>query len=97
MKRNHDKYTNERVARLNILQGLREYHFKTAGRGTMNKAGLGYMAFPNYDFNRPQGAAFSVAKIVRKLEDEGLVTYRVGITRGYYISQIGLDYLASLC
>lgn len=77
-KRNFDKHTDAELAKARItvmLDGL--YRAAAKGRypSLVGKAALGYCAFPSYSFRAPQGAAFSVAKIVRELERDGLVRY----------------------
>lgn len=66
-KRNVDLHTSADDAKRNILLGL-----LGSKQGT-NKSGLGYLAYPNYRFKAPQGAAFAVAKIARQLEDDKLI------------------------
>ena len=54
------------------------------------KSAIGYAAFPGYSFNAPQGAAFSVAALVREMEDDGLVRYASnGYSTGYVITSKG--------
>lgn len=67
MKRNIDKHTSVEDAKNNILKGLMRGH-------STKKSGLGYLAFPDYTFKWSQGAAFSVAKIVRGMQQDGLLT-----------------------
>ena len=53
---------------------------------------LGYAAFPDYKFKRPQGAAFSAAKILSAMCDKKLIRReRVGFS----IAQAGREHLAS--
>ena len=78
MKRNIDMHTGFDAAKENILRGL-------AGGGGTNKSGLGRMAFPGYDFRRPQGAAFAVAKIARRMESDGLIQWDNRSFRGEYL------------
>lgn len=66
-KRNIELHTSADDAKRNILLGLLE-----SNHGT-NKSGLGYLAYPDYSFKAPQGAAFAVAKIARQLEDSKLI------------------------
>ena len=51
---------------------------------TTTKSAIGYAAYPDYSFRWPQGAAFSVAKIVRKLEKAGVIGFGFD-PRGYYL------------
>ena len=64
MKRNIGMTTNADHAKENILRFL-------ASGADMNqptrKSAIGYAAFPGYSFNAPQGAAFSVAALVREM------------------------------
>ncbi len=66
-KRNVGLHTDASEARKNILLAL------MTSTGGMSKSGMGFVAYPNYSFKAPQGAAFAVAKIARKLEDDGLI------------------------
>lgn len=70
-KRNIDKHTDAATAKANVLRFLADQPLGAL----MGKASLGFAAFPDYNFQRPQGAAFAVAKIVRELDDAGLVRY----------------------
>ncbi|MCF8156325.1 MAG: hypothetical protein K9K35_10005 [Rhodoferax sp.] len=82
MKRNHDKHTDSATAKHNILAALAKGSYGC-------KSQVAYAAFPGYTFKNPQGAAFSISKIFRELEDEEFVytTYRP--TRAIYITQKG--------
>lgn len=65
-KKNAGMHTQQAVAEMRILRSL----------STIAEAApsvLGYAAFPEYRFNRPQGAAFAVAKILRSMCDRGLI------------------------
>jgi hypothetical protein len=68
-KRNVELHTDITTVRANILTGLKSARFP------LNKAALGYLAFPDYTFQTPQGAAFSVAKIVRDMITEKLIRF----------------------
>lgn len=84
-KRNIDKYTSAAQAEANILAALRKWKadHRDAARSLST---LGYAAFPDYDFRAPQGAAFSVARIVRGMEQRGLLRYHCDDwRRGYYL------------
>jgi hypothetical protein len=82
-KRNIGMHTSADDAKRNILLGLLKSKYGT------NKSGLGYLAYPDYSFKAPQGAAFAVAKIARQLEDGKLIRtsydYCGNEYRGYYI------------
>lgn len=87
MKRNIGMSTSASTAKENILCFL-------ASGGDLNqptrKSAIGYAAFPDYKFNTPQGAAFSVAAIVREMEDDGLVRYAsTSYSTGYVITWKG--------
>ena len=83
--RNRDKHTDASAARKNILRLLDAHPSEL-----FNKSSLGYAAFPGYDFKRPQGAAFSVAKIVRDMEKEGVIGYQSnGVSWGHRITGHG--------
>lgn len=89
MKRNHDKHTDAGQAKRNILEHCAQYH--TSSRAPAMKSQLGYAAFPDYQFKAPQGAAFSVAKLVRELEKDGLLHHSwTGHASGYYITAKGI-------
>lgn len=80
-KRNHDKYTDAKQATINIVTRLQAGNCFSS-RNSVNKSALGYCAFPDYSFKSPQGAAFSVAKIVRQmLEAKVLFEYD-----GYFLA-----------
>lgn len=87
MKRNIGMTTNADHAKENILRFL-------ASGADMNqptrKSAIGYAAFPGYSFNAPQGAAFSVAALVREMEDDGLVRYAsTSYSTGYVLTSKG--------
>lgn len=87
MKRNIGMTTNADHAKENILRFL-------ARAADMNqptrKSAIGYAAFPGYSFNAPQGAAFSVAALVREMEDDGLVRYAsTSYSTGYVLTSKG--------
>ena len=89
-KKNEGKYTSSEHARILILRKIAN----TNHRRTVLMSTMGYAAFPDYDFNRPQAAAFAVSRIVRKMRNDGLVT--VSFTEGhygYYITSKGKEYL----
>lgn len=89
MKRNIGKHTSREEAKLNILRRMSQ--FPELG---FSKSVLGKIAFHGYDFQKPQSAAFAVAKIVRGLEDDGLV--RLADDHNRYITRKGLDSLRDL-
>ena len=87
MKRNIGMSTSASTAKENILRLL-------ASGDDLNqptrKSAIGYAAFPDYNFKTPQGAAFSVAAIVREMEDDGLVRYAsTSYSTGYVITSKG--------
>lgn len=85
MKRNVGMHTDADKAKVNILRHLATY----PSTGFL-KSNLGRVAFPDYDFKRPQGAAFAVAKIVRELDDKGFVRLS---EHHWYITRKGLDFI----
>lgn len=86
---NEGKHTNESDARSNILRAL------VAGgcfdnHHSMRKSCIGFAAYPGYKFKAPQGAAFSVAKIVHSMERDGLIAYaHTEYSRGFYCTAKG--------
>ena len=87
MKRNIGMNTSADHAKENILRFF-------ASGADMNqparKSAIGYAAFPGYSFNSPQGAAFSVAALVREMEDDGLVRYvSTSYSTGYVLTSTG--------
>lgn len=92
-RRNIGMHTEQGEAELNILRVLQPYRGR-ASEGH-NKSSMGYAAFPNYRFKAPQGAAFSVAKIVRSMEERGLVHWHCDRDwSGYFITSKGLELIA---
>jgi hypothetical protein len=95
MKRNESKHTSAEEAQRNILRHL-NVHARDARRA-LNKAALGYAAYPDYNFKAPQGAAFSVAKIVHAMEKEKWVQYHGSDWgRGFTITPAGQRRLQDL-
>lgn len=91
-RRNIGLYTEQAIVELNILRALPAY----LGRASagLNKSSIGYAAYPTYRFRQPQGAAFSVARIVRELERRGLVRwYSEKTWSGYFITDQGAKFL----
>ena len=86
-KRNEGKHTDTQTAIHNILTMMKD---TTWDRGVL-KSAMGYAAFQGYDFKWPQGAAFAVGKIGRKMEDAGLIRWNPDY--GYYITAKGLEKL----
>lgn len=82
-KKNSEMYTAQDVAELRILRAL------SAGPQSMPSA-LGYAAFPDYRFNRPQGAAFAVAKILKRMCEQKLIQRE---KRGFSIMLAGSEKL----
>ena len=87
MNRNIGMSTSAGAAKENILRLL------SSGddlNQPVRKSAIGYAAFPEYNFKTPQGAAFSVAALVRKMEDDGLVRYSsTSYSTGYVITWKG--------
>lgn len=83
--RNTDKHTDANLAKRRILKRFGS-HDVSPSRGLL-KSELGYAAFPDYSFRAEQGAAFSVAKLTRDLEKEGLIRFG---GKGYHLTARGL-------
>lgn len=63
----------ESESRARILNGLyrsRAFDYRSG----FTKASLGRLAFPDARARTPQGAAFSVAALARRMRDEGLLS-----------------------
>lgn len=84
-KRNIDKHTSAEQAECNIIGFLHRVG-ATTPEECRSLSTLGYKAFPDYDFRMPQGAAFAVARIVRNMEQRGLLRHHCDDWRkGYYL------------
>lgn len=83
MKRNEGKHTSELDAIKNIIAAMEKWGCYGHEKTTI-KSAIGYAAYPEYSFRWPQGAAFSVAKIVRKLEKAGVIGFGFE-PHGYYL------------
>jgi len=87
MKRNIGKSTSAGAAKESILRLL------SSGddlNQPVRKSEIGYAAFPECNFKTPQGAAFSVAALVREMEDDGLVRYSsTSYSTGYVLTSKG--------
>jgi hypothetical protein len=82
-KRNVGMHTEARAVESNILEAMKRHR---VGRDNCAPPScLGYWGFPEYDFRWPQGAAFAVSKIVRSMEQRGVIRYRFDGRRGYYL------------
>lgn len=91
--RNYGKHTSSDVAKINILQLLD----RLPSSYLASKSQLGYAAFPDYKFKWPQGAAFSVAKIVSEMERDKLIYWTSReFNRGYGIANAGEKLLKQL-
>ena len=55
-------------------------------KGPAPKSVIGYAIWPGTKWRMPQGAAFAAAKIVRKMEDEGLVTFSYSRSHCYELA-----------
>lgn len=90
--RNIGMHTSAQDAEQNIIKAM------TMGGATrphlcMSLSNLGYAAFPDYRFRKPQGAALAVCKIVRSMKDRGVIgVYCDDYTSGYYLRP---DYAAT--
>ena len=86
MNRNIGMSTSAGAAKENILRLLSSGDLNQPVR----KSAIGYAAFPECNFKTPQGAAFSVAALVREMEDDGLVRYAsTSYSTGYVITSKG--------
>lgn len=83
VKRNIGMRTSSEEAKRNILRRMSQ--FPECG---FSKSTLGKIAFPGYDFKKPQGAAFAAAKVVSELDGDGIV--RLADDHRWYITQKGL-------
>ena len=89
MKRNIGKHTRSAEAKLRILR-----HIAHHGPITF-KSAMGYVAYPDYSFKTPQGAAFAVSRIAREMFDDGLITeWLCRAPYGIQITQVGRFVLA---
>ncbi|WP_454727902.1 MULTISPECIES: hypothetical protein [Cupriavidus] len=84
-------HTPAAEAKANILRHLHGLGVFDWRQG-LRKAALGFAAYPDYDFGRPQGAAFAVAKLVREMEDDGLLGWYIDARHhgGYYLKPAGI-------
>lgn len=85
MKRNIGKHTDESVIIHRILTAMQH--------GGMMKSSMGRVAYPDYNFKAPQGAAFSVAKIASKMYKDGLISPEGSGRHGYEITRAGEQWL----
>lgn len=85
-KKNEGMHTRQADAEIRILRLL------SRGAQTMPSV-LGYAAFPDYKFKRPQGAAFAVAKILSGMCDKKLIRRE---RLGFSIADAGLETLAQV-
>ena len=83
-KKNEGMHTQQADAEARILQLL------SKGPQTMPSV-LGYAAFPDFKFKRPQGAAFAVAKILNGMCDKKLIRRE---RQGFSIADAGRESLA---
>jgi hypothetical protein len=91
--RNSERHTSVEDARLNILRHL-EKHNITNYRNGLRPSTLGYVAFPDYNFRAPQGAAFAVGKILRNLQLDDLIGwFAPGNSGGWYLRPAGRNFL----
>lgn len=58
-KRNLGKHTDESVIVYRILNEMSQH-------GSMLKSAMGRVAYPDYNFKAPQGAAFAIAKVASR-------------------------------
>ncbi len=94
--RNASLHTAQADSELLVLQALAAT--QVDGRQTaLPLSALGYAAYPGYSFKAPQGAALAAAKLVRSMQDRGLVGWNPGrlhgTGRGYHLGQAGAQVL----
>ena len=83
-KRNIGKRISTEQAKSNIVKAMGKTGLE------WSKSRLGYVAFPDYSFKWPQGAAFAVAKIVKELEQDGIICFwscSLSGRRGYVLAK----------
>lgn len=89
-KRNLGKHTDESVIVYRILNAMDQ-----CGCG-MLKSVMGRVAYPDYDYKTPQGAAFAVAKISSRMYADKLIQPEGFGRYGYEITLEGLRKLREL-
>lgn len=94
--RNAGLHTTQADSEMLVLQALAS----PCGDGrqiALPLSALGYAAYPGYSFKAPQGAALAAAKLVRSMQDRGLVGWspgrQRGAVRGYHLGQAGVRVL----
>ena len=89
--RNADLYIAQADSELLVLQALSSPSGGLSERALPLSA-LGYVAYHGYQFKAPQGAALAVAKLVRSMQDRGLVGFGTR-GRGYCLRAQGAQVL----
>ena len=102
-KRNVESHTDALAAKRNVLAFLANAQRNRSP--VVNKSLLGVAAFPGYNFKRPQGAAFAVAKLARELMDDCLMVHTASLNwpdwnghlfqRAFDVTPKGLAWLSS--
>lgn len=86
-RRNVGKRTPAAEAKANILRLMGNCRSHDT---PFSKSVMGCAAFPDYSFKAPQGAAFSVSKIVSEMEADGLIRYvSTDFFRGHVLTTKG--------
>lgn len=85
-KINVDKHTKQSDAEIRILQVLNRC-------SSAMPSVLGYAAYPDYRFKRPQGAAFAVAKILNSMCEKRLIRRE---RQGFSITDAGREIAVSV-
>lgn len=84
-KRNWDKHTDRATVEANIVAHMRKWN---CGRTRpLNASSIGEAGFPEYSFQKPQGAALAVARILRGMVDKGVLRPHIG-GNGYYLAEL---------
>ena len=85
-KRNIDKTTDATTVEANIVAAMQKY--RCGYQNPVPLSCLGFWGFVGYDFKRPQGAAFAVARIAKSMENRRVIGWRSdgdSGPRGYYL------------
>jgi hypothetical protein len=88
-KQNIGKHTDESVIVYRILDAMSKH-------GGLMKSAMGRVAYPDYNFKKPQGAAFSIAKVASKMYSDKLIRPERAGRHSYEITDIGQSKLIEL-
>jgi hypothetical protein len=84
--RNWDKRTEAATVEANIVAHMRKW--RCDSRNPLNAARIGEAGFPDYSFQRPQGAAFAVSRILRGMVSRGVLKHNLA-GHGFYLAELG--------